>query len=51
MIKIYEDNFFIIGNIFLVWLKNLMLYMVLVKIESCNLAFFVKCCIGVNMVW
>jgi len=51
MTKIYEDNSLTIGNTPLVRLKNIGYGNILVKIESRNPSFSVKCRIGANMIW
>ena len=51
MNKIYEDNSLTIGNTPLVRLKNIGHGNILVKIESRNPSFSVKCRIGANMIW
>ncbi|AHG60298.1 cysteine synthase A [Buchnera aphidicola] len=51
MSKIYEDNSLTIGNTPLVRLKNIGHGNILVKIESRNPSFSVKCRIGANMIW
>ncbi|QCI22531.1 cysteine synthase A [Buchnera aphidicola] len=51
MSKIYEDNSFTIGNTPLVRLKKIGHGNILVKIESRNPSFSVKCRIGANMIW
>ncbi|PPI88905.1 cysteine synthase A [Candidatus Pantoea edessiphila] len=51
MNKIYEDNSFTIGNTPLVRLNRIGNSSILVKIESRNPSFSVKCRIGANMVW
>lgn len=51
MSKIYEDNSFTIGNTPLVRLKKIGNGNILVKIESRNPSFSVKCRIGANMIW
>ncbi|CAL4318412.1 cysteine synthase A [Buchnera aphidicola] len=51
MKKIYTDNSFTIGNTPLVRLNNMGLGNILVKIESRNPSFSVKCRIGANMIW
>lgn len=51
MNKIYEDNSLTIGNTPLVRLKNIGYGKILVKIESRNPSFSVKCRIGANMIW
>lgn len=51
MTKIYEDNSQTIGNTPLVRLNRVSKGNVLVKVESRNPSFSVKCRIGANMVW
>ncbi|WP_153447483.1 cysteine synthase A [Vibrio algicola] len=51
MTKIYEDNTQTIGNTPLVRLNRVSKGNVLVKVESRNPSFSVKCRIGANMVW
>ncbi|CAL4326132.1 cysteine synthase A [Buchnera aphidicola] len=51
MSKIYEDNSLTIGNTPLVRLKNIGHGNIVVKIESRNPSFSVKCRIGANMIW
>lgn len=51
MSKIYQDNSFTIGNTPLVRLNNIGNKKILVKIESRNPSFSVKCRIGANMIW
>ncbi|CAL4318374.1 Cysteine synthase A [Buchnera aphidicola (Thelaxes suberi)] len=51
MQKIYDDNTFTIGNTPLVRLNNIGNKKILVKIESRNPSFSVKCRIGSNMIW
>ncbi|WAI11838.1 MAG: cysteine synthase A [Buchnera aphidicola (Macrosiphum albifrons)] len=51
MSKIYEDNSLTIGNTPLVRLKKIGYGNILVKIESRNPSFSVKCRIGANMIW
>ncbi|WP_284443254.1 cysteine synthase A [Buchnera aphidicola] len=51
MTKIYEDNSLTIGNTPLVRLKKIGYGNILVKIESRNPSFSVKCRIGANMIW
>ena len=51
MSKIYEDNSLTIGNTPLVRLNKVSKGNVLVKVESRNPSFSVKCRIGANMIW
>jgi len=51
MSKIYEDNSLTIGNTPLVRLNKIGHGNILVKIESRNPSFSVKCRIGANMIW
>lgn len=51
MSKIYEDNSLTIGNTPLVRLNRISNGKVLVKVESRNPSFSVKCRIGANMIW
>ncbi|AEO07892.1 cysteine synthase A [Buchnera aphidicola] len=51
MSKIYQDNSFTIGNTPLVRLRTIGKGNILVKIESRNPSFSVKCRIGANMIW
>ncbi|ALD15034.1 cysteine synthase [Buchnera aphidicola (Aphis glycines)] len=51
MSKIYQDNSFTIGNTPIVRLNNIGNGNILVKIESRNPSFSVKCRIGANMIW
>jgi len=51
MSKIYEDNSLTIGNTPLVRLNKIGYGNILVKIESRNPSFSVKCRIGSNMIW
>ncbi|AEO08434.1 cysteine synthase A [Buchnera aphidicola str. Ak (Acyrthosiphon kondoi)] len=51
MSKIYEDNSLTIGNTPLVRLNKIGYGKILVKIESRNPSFSVKCRIGANMIW
>lgn len=51
MNKIYEDNSLTIGNTPLVKLNNMGKKNILLKIESRNPSFSVKCRIGANMIW
>lgn len=51
MNKIYENNALTIGNTPLVRLNNFGEGKILVKIESRNPSFSVKCRIGANMIW
>ncbi|QCO70648.1 cysteine synthase A [Buchnera aphidicola] len=51
MSKTYEDNSLTIGNTPLVRLKKIGYGNILVKIESRNPSFSVKCRIGANMIW
>lgn len=51
MSKIYEDNSLTIGHTPLLRLNNIENKKILVKIESRNPSFSVKCRIGANMIW
>ncbi|QFQ31919.1 cysteine synthase A [Buchnera aphidicola] len=51
MSKIYQDNSFTIGNTPIVRLNKIGNGNILVKIESRNPSFSVKCRIGANMIW
>ncbi|MDX1267311.1 MAG: pyridoxal-phosphate dependent enzyme, partial [Oceanisphaera sp.] len=51
MSKIFEDNSLTIGHTPLVKLNRVTKGRVLVKIESRNPSFSVKCRIGANMIW
>lgn len=51
MSKIFEDNSYTIGNTPLVRLNRVSQGKVLVKVESRNPSFSVKCRIGANMIW
>ncbi|VFP88352.1 cysteine synthase A [Candidatus Erwinia haradaeae] len=51
MSKIYKDNSFTIGNTPLIQLNRMGNSHILVKIESRNPSFSVKCRIGANMIW
>ncbi|WP_422667528.1 cysteine synthase A [Buchnera aphidicola] len=51
MNKIYTDNSFTIGNTPLIRLNNMGFGNILVKVESRNPSFSVKCRIGANMIW
>ncbi|QCI24177.1 cysteine synthase A [Buchnera aphidicola (Muscaphis stroyani)] len=51
MIKIYKDNSLTIGNTPLICLNRIGNKNILVKVESRNPSFSVKCRIGANMIW
>lgn len=51
MNKIYQDNSYTIGHTPLVRLNNIGNSYIMVKIESRNPSFSVKCRIGANMIW